>query len=78
MASTEWIISIDDDLKDFDEMFVGNVRDGDVLIRCKDCEFFHSRSVYGHGLCDVHCNGLGECEVVNEKYYCSWAERKER
>lgn len=40
MSKTEWIIEIDDDLKDFDEMFVGNVRDGDVLIRCKDCKYY--------------------------------------
>lgn len=46
------------------------------LIRCKDCRFFEPRSVYGHGLCDVHCNGAGEKLVVNETYYCSWAERK--
>ena len=74
----EYIVRIEDDDRDFDEMFIGGIRKAyPELIRCKDCEFFHPRSVYGHGLCDVHCNGLGECEVVNEKYYCSWAERKE-
>ena len=35
MTQTEWIISIDDDQQDYDELFVGNVRhDGDLLIRC--------------------------------------------
>lgn len=33
MTQTEWIISLDDDLKDSDELFVGNVRDGEQLIR---------------------------------------------
>lgn len=47
------------------------------LIRCKDCKFFSARSEYGHGLCDVHCNGVGECEVVNENDYCSKAEVNE-
>lgn len=47
------------------------------LIRCKDCNFFSARSKCGHGLCDVHCNGVGECEVVNENDYCSKAEVNE-
>ena len=47
------------------------------IIRCKDCRFFHPRSVYGHGLCDVHCNGIGESEVVRGTYFCADAERKE-
>lgn len=47
------------------------------LIRCKDCKYFERRSIYHHGLCDVHCNGVGEKEVTSEGQYCSWAERKE-
>ncbi len=39
MTQTEWIISLDDDLKDHDELFVGNVRDGERLTRCRDCKF---------------------------------------
>lgn len=39
MTQTEWIISLDDDLKDHDELFVGNVRDGDRLTRCRDCRW---------------------------------------
>lgn len=46
-------------------------------IRCKDCEYFTPMSIYGHGLCDIHCNGVGEPEVVSETYYCAWAERKD-
>ena len=46
------------------------------LIRCKDCEYFTPMSIYGHGLCDIHCNGVGEPEVVSEIYYCAWAERR--
>ena len=30
MTQTEWIVSLDDDLNDGDELFVGNVRDGDI------------------------------------------------
>lgn len=47
------------------------------VIRCKDCKYFTSRSIYGHGLCDIHCNGIGESEVTSEENFCSWAERKE-
>ena len=47
------------------------------IIRCKDCKYFERRSIYHHGLCDVHCNGVGEKEVTSEGQYCSWAERKE-
>ena len=47
------------------------------LIKCKDCKYFERRSIYHHGLCDVHCNGVGEKEVTSEDQYCSWAERKE-
>ena len=46
-------------------------------IRCKDCEYFTPMSIYGHGLCDIHCNGVGKPEVVSETYYCAWAEKKE-
>ena len=47
------------------------------IIRCKDCKYFERRSIYHHGLCDVHCNGVGEKEVTSEGQYCSWAKRKE-
>ena len=47
------------------------------VIHCKDCAYFKQMSIYGHGLCDVHCNGAGEPEVVSETYYCCWADRKE-
>lgn len=47
------------------------------LIRCKDCEYFTPMSIYGHGICGVHCNGAGEPEVVSETYYCAWAERND-
>ena len=47
------------------------------IIRCNDCKYFERRSIYHHGLCDVHCNGVGEKEVTSEGQYCSLAERKE-
>ncbi len=79
MTYTEWIVSVDDDLKDYDEMFVGNVRDGDRLTRCRDCNF---SKAYYHGsesnlgmftyLCTQGLYGM------NADDYCSRAERKEK
>ena len=72
MTQTEWIISLDDDLKDFDELFVGNVRDGERLIRCKDCEHFLT-----DGKTHI-CYHFAESVIFPEPNdYCSRAERKE-
>ena len=80
MTQTEWIISLDDDLKDHDELFVGNVRDGDRLIRCKDCKHFEYDHPYviqgvpvlGHEV----CNAWGDGCKTNENGYCFLAERR--
>lgn len=69
MTHTEWIVSVDDDLKDYDELFVGNVRDGERLIRCKDCVY---KSEYGY--CTLYINFH---HLTEEMGYCSDAERKE-
>lgn len=74
---SEHIVYIPEDMKDGDELFVGNLRKDRELIRCEDCEYFKPMSIYGHGLCDVHCNGEGKPEVVSETYYCCWADRRE-
>ncbi|MBR2775781.1 MAG: hypothetical protein IKD75_01520 [Prevotella sp.] len=75
MTQTEWIISLDDDLKDYDELFVGNLRDGDRLIRCKDCkywdEYYCRNRLYGNG----YANYIPP--IKTEDGFCDWAERKE-
>lgn len=69
MTQTEWIISLDDDLKDSDELFVGNVRDGEKLIRCKDCKYY-----------EEHDAQIGSCSLTETEAqpygYCWWAERE--
>jgi hypothetical protein len=77
MPKTEWIVSIDDDLTDFDELFVGNVRDGDMLIRCKDCLFkgFEAHTSGDIVITTHRCSKTDE--IVDEWDYCSRAERKE-
>ena len=73
MTQTEWIISLDDDLKDYEELFVGNARDGDRLIRCKDC-YWYAESVFFKGK-DCWCfSGL---KYPKPDDYCSYAEPKE-
>ncbi len=71
MTDTEWIISLDDDLKDYDELFVGNVRDGDRLTRCRDCIYYRQEI----DMCDEPHSTAHN--VVHENDYCSRAERKE-
>lgn len=66
MAQTEWVISLDDDLKDCDELFVGNIRDGEQLVRCKDCIYHvHSET------CAIHFG------VWLDEQFCSAARREE-
>lgn len=91
MTQTEWIISLDDDLKDYDELFVGNVRDGDRLTRCRDCKYFeydHFDAVYfptetGEAervpLITAHeiCTRWGDGCKTSENGYCFMAEREE-
>ena len=69
MTQTEWIVSLDDDLNDGDELFVGNVRDGEQLIRCKDCKYWGT-SWYRYGC-------VNATPIMMENDYCSNAERKE-
>lgn len=74
MTQTEWIVSLDDDLKDYDELFVGNVRDGDRLTRCCDCihfEYFEDQFAQM-----THCDVHDRCPDYTD--YCSWAERREK
>ena len=72
----EYIVRYETEQIENSEFFYGGKVECE-LVRCKDCKFFERRSIYHHGLCDVHCNGAGEPEVTSETYYCAWAERKE-
>jgi hypothetical protein len=75
MTQTEWIISLDDDLKDYEEIFVGNVRDGDRLTRCNDCRhwdgYFCHNKLWGDGY------GNYTPPIKSEDGFCDWAERNE-
>jgi hypothetical protein len=72
MTQTEWIISLDDDLKDYDELFVGNVRDGDRLIRCRDCKFLRFTGTVWK------CQNRSVMMLCEPNDYCSRAKRAEK
>lgn len=44
---------------------------GEELVRCKGC-MYYSPDPWGYGLCECR-----DYRRVNEKDFCSWAERKE-
>ncbi len=69
MSNTEWIVSIDDDMKDYDEIFVGNVRDGDMLIRCRYCENYAGEGWYCAW--NMIASAEGFCFHANEKPECA-------
>ena len=75
MTYTEWIVSVDDDMKDYDEMFVGNVRDGDRLTRCCDC--IHFDGYYCHNKYWGDGYGNYTPPIKGEDGFCDWAEGKE-
>lgn len=76
MTQTEWIISLDDDLKDYDELFVGNVRDGDMLIRCKDCKHYYEKEWVVGGGSYTTC-WYQTIANAQPNDFCSRAERRE-
>ena len=75
MTQTEWIVSLDDDLKDFDELFVGNVRDGEQLIRCEDCIYYDGYYCHNKHWGDGY--GNYPPPIKDDDGYCDWSERKE-
>lgn len=69
----EYIVPVDEDDADFDEMFIGNIRDEKELIRCKDCKY--SVDEYDDGEC--YCNYTKCLQYVKDwNHYCAWAEQK--
>ena len=71
----EYIVSVEDDERDFDEVFIGYIRKQTELIRCKDCENWKQTE-----------EGIGECVIFNTgdyrfrstaDFFCNMAEPKE-
>lgn len=85
----EYIVFVEDDDRDYDEVFIHYIRRQDELIRCKDCKYFscehsdngcveHLYAEWTEMWCNKHFDKeAGEYLTVFEDDYCSWAERKE-
>ena len=83
---SEYIISIPDDLKDFDEVFVGDVRKGKRLTRCNDCEHwnrqdgtfpdFDGKEWHKCKLLESFKDKDHDSPMTVSWYYCLFAERK--
>ena len=77
----EYIVPVSDDLIDYDEMFVGNIREEKELIRCKDCKYYEVAELNYDGTPDKRCkpsvctNGKYAVERP-EDWYCGDAEPK--
>ena len=68
----EYIVSVDDDQKDFEEIFIGNVRDGDELVRCKDCKHYTGKWCTKFSTKQFDIKDI--CKSDDD--FCSMAERK--
>ena len=75
MTQTEWIVSLDDDLKGYEELFVGNVRDGDRLTRCKNCGHWKYEDSGTDGTAQGECDLM--CIFSDGVFFCAGAERRE-
>ena len=62
----EYIISVQDDERDFEEVFIAHIRKQTELIRCRDCKAYNGMKCVRNNMIAV---------MVND--YCSRAERKE-
>ena len=69
----EYIVRIEDDDSDFDEMFIGGIRKHSELIRCKDCRYYTGKWCTKLSTKQFDIND--KCKDDND--YCSDAERKE-
>lgn len=58
------------------ETWLNLVPNADVVpvVHCEDCKYFIQGKIHGH--CDIHCNGVGEEEVVKKNFFCGYGERK--
>ena len=67
----EYIVTVEEDSKNFEEMFIGAIRSYPKLIRCKDCKHYLPLDFRKPFCCDY---GIVDAMLDD---FCSRAERKE-
>lgn len=71
----EFIMPIDDEANDWDEMFIFTIRKQSELIRCKDCKYY-LKSDEECQLINTRLHFYEENKKWTKESFCSWAERK--
>ena len=55
----EYIVAVEDDENDFDEVFIAHIRNNPELIRCDECKFY--------GVCVLSNSEYGFCAWAERK-----------
>jgi len=61
----EYIVAVQDDERDFEEVFIAHIRNNTELIRCKDCKYWSGDGYF-----------CGYDMIAFEDDYCSQAKPK--
>lgn len=67
-----YIVPIEDEERNLDTRFVGQIRSFPELILCKDCKKYYPKTEER----DSYCPFVGRIGLEPEGY-CAWAERKD-
>lgn len=70
MRRTEYIVPIDDESRNIDEIFIGEIRKNRELIRCRECKFLRLTGTVWK------CKNRLVMMLCEPNDYCSRAERK--
>ena len=71
----EYIVAVEDDERDFEEVFIGHIRKQTELIRCKDCIYYDGHYCHNKWWGDGY--GSYTPPIKKEDGHCDWAERRE-
>lgn len=66
-----YIVPVEDEERNLDTRFVGQIRAFPELIRCKDCRWFYPSEKGDNGWCSFSVHGHPTADE-----YCSSAERR--
>ena len=72
-STKEYIVTVSDE-KDYEEVFVGSIKQNPELIRCKDC--IHYDGHYCHNKWWGDGYGNYTSPIKSKDGHCDWAERR--